>query len=99
MNIIENVLFPVLDEFNKTLPADKALEKSADTLLMGDGAILDSMQLVSFILTVEETLLDTTGHDFVLADEKAMSRRNSPFRSLSALADYINELIADQAEV
>ena len=98
MDILEGIIYPVIDEFNPTLPADRQLAKDPDTELFGTDNGLESIQLVSFVVAVEDHILDTMGNDLVLADEKAMSRRNSPFRNLAALAEYIAELLGEANE-
>lgn len=67
-----------------------------ETRLIGQGAILDSLGLVSLIVEVEQRLSDELGVDLILADERAMSQKRSPFRSIGALADYIYDLITEQ---
>jgi acyl carrier protein len=60
-----------------------------DTRLIGSGAVLDSMGLVTLILEVEQRLEADHGLTVVLADERAMSQKNSPFRSVQSLTDYV----------
>lgn len=62
---------------------------SDDTVLLGEGGEVDSLGLVRLILTVERQLEDDLGVAISLTDEKAMSQRNSPFRSVGALIAYI----------
>jgi hypothetical protein len=69
------------------------LSEGEQTKLFGGDGILDSLGLVGFIVTVEEALEDEYGISVILADEKAMSRRTSPFSRISYLIDYIIELI------
>jgi acyl carrier protein len=57
------------------------------------GGSLDSMELVALIVHIEEAIEEETGKCIVLASEKAMSQRTSPFASLGQLSDYIFELI------
>jgi len=95
MNVLTDIIYPVIDEFNQTLPDGRHLNKAPDTVLFGGGNGLESIQLVSFVVALEDHLLDFTGKDIILADEKAMSRRNSPFRDMQALADYIGELLGE----
>lgn len=94
MDICLEVIFPAIDEINTTLPADRRLLKSRDTLLMGSGVRLDSIQLTAVILTVEEILCEKTGLDIALITETAMARSISPFGSVMLLAAYIEELLA-----
>lgn len=60
-----------------------------DTFLIGQSAVLDSMGLVSAILDIEQRLADDYDIVLTLADERAMSQKNSPFRSVRSLTDYV----------
>lgn len=68
-----------------------------DTFLIGQSAVLDSMGLVTAILEIEQRLADEHEIIVVLADERAMSQKNSPFRSVRSLTDYVLQQIAGQA--
>jgi acyl carrier protein len=57
------------------------------------GGTFDSMALVALIVQLEEALEDTYGKTILIADEKAMSRRTSPFLSVGLLSDYVFELL------
>lgn len=73
-----------------------AAQLTEETRLIGQGAILDSLGLVSLIVEVEQRLADELDLTLILADERAMSQKRSPFRSVGSLADYICELVAEQ---
>lgn len=60
------------------------------------GGGLDSLGLVSFISDLESVLSDELEISITLADEKAMSLKNSPFRDAKALTNYILTLLQDQ---
>jgi acyl carrier protein len=66
---------------------------SADTRLYGDGGALDSMALVNLIADVEDAVDAKFGASIALADEKAMSARRSPYRSVASLTDAVMERI------
>ena len=51
------------------------------------------MDLVSFIVELEEAIEEGFDIEISLADEKAMSRRTSPFISVTTLSTYIIERI------
>ncbi|WP_419675786.1 hypothetical protein ACN2CX_10675 [Aliarcobacter butzleri] len=53
------------------------------------------MALVSFITDLEEKISDEFEKDIVLADEKAMSTRTSPFRNIESLTLYIKTLLEE----
>ena len=68
------------------------------TPLVGGAAVVDSLGLVRLILEVEQRLAES--HDVIvtLADERAMSQQRSPFRTVSALADYVEMLVREGQE-
>jgi acyl carrier protein len=65
------------------------------TYLIGSGSLLDSLGLVTLIVDLEQRLEDEYGISLTLADERAMSQKNSPFRTVRSLADYIWLLMAE----
>jgi acyl carrier protein len=68
-------------------------ELSEETRLFGDDGILDSMGLVTLIIAVEQEIEDQFDKSVSLADEKALSQARSPYRTVSALAEYAADLI------
>jgi acyl carrier protein len=80
-------VFAALAEFNESENAQVA--PAADTVLLGPGGAVDSLGLVRLVMIVERRVEDDFGVPVSLTDEKAMSERNSPFRSVGALSDYI----------
>ena len=54
---------------------------------------MDSLGLVRLVMTVERQLEDDLGVPISLTDEKAMSQRNSPFRSVGALIAYVTAIL------
>ncbi len=60
-----------------------------DTRLIGSSSIFDSMELVQFIVEVENLLDEKFNIELQLASEKAMSRRTSPFLSINTMSKYI----------
>ena len=94
---IEQAVFVAVDELNETLFEDQRLVKSGDTALYGENGRLDSLGLVNLIVAVEEQVFDAFDVHLTLADEKAMSQRHSPFRSLATLCAYIGARLAEHA--
>jgi acyl carrier protein len=68
-----------------------------DTRLIGRKGVLDSMGLVTLIVDVEQRLEEEYDLVVVLADERAMSQKHSPFRSVGSLADYVCRLVEEDA--
>jgi D-alanine--poly(phosphoribitol) ligase subunit 2 len=94
---IIDAVYHALDDANEDLPASKRLRKSADQVLFGNGAVIDSIELVSLIVHVEGRLAEELGMQVTLADERAMSQKHSPFRTVGTLCDYIRTLAGDDA--
>jgi D-alanine--poly(phosphoribitol) ligase subunit 2 len=92
---ILQAIYNALDEINEQLPKGKLLDKSPDTILFGKSGQLDSLGLVSLIVAVEQNIEDEFGVSITLADERAMSQQNSPFKTVAALSDYVALLLAD----
>ncbi len=81
------VIYEALDEMHGL--EGKKLVKAPDTILFGKGAGIDSIGLVNLVVTVEQGLEDKFGKALTLANERAMSEKSSPFRTVKSLADYI----------
>jgi acyl carrier protein len=64
------------------------------TRLIGEH-LLNSLDLVSVIVGLEERIEDEYAVSVTIADERAMSQRHSPFRTVGTLADYVHQLIAE----
>ena len=98
MNDPENIvaaIYRAVDWINGELPPDRQLIKAPETRLLGSQSVLDSMHLVSLIVTIEREVEDAFGVALTLADERALSMKESPFRSIQSLADYIGILVID----
>lgn len=63
--------------------------------IFGGGAPMDSLGLVNFLVDLEYRLSAEFGREIVLGSERAMSRTRSPFRDVTALTDYVVELLAE----
>jgi acyl carrier protein len=97
----ENILtaiYRAVDWINDELPKDRQLIKAPETRLLGPQSVLDSMHLVSLIVTTEREIEDAFGVALTLADERALSMKASPFRSIQSLADYIALLMRDGSD-
>ena len=68
---------------------DDSIVLDENVRLIGTSSIFDSMELVQFIVEVENLLDDEFELEVELTSEKAMSRKNSPFISVNTLVEYI----------
>jgi acyl carrier protein len=92
MNDPKNIvaaIYRAVDWVNGELSPDKQLIKAPETRLLGSQSVLDSMRLVSLIVTIEREVEEGFGVALTLADDRALSMQASPFRTIQSLADYI----------
>ena len=82
---IGETLRNILAQQGKPAPATV----DADSALFGTAGLLDSMGLVTLVVEVEQMLAERFGMQITLADDRAMSQRSSPFRTVGTLVAYI----------
>lgn len=91
VSIIYDALKEVLDQAGATPPA----QLTEDTVIVGKDAVLDSLGVVSLIVEVEQALDAKHNVAVTLASDKAMSAKNSPFRTVGVLADHVLATISE----
>ncbi len=79
------------------LAGAESADVTENTVLVGPGAVLDSIGVVSLIVDVEQRLEMEHAVSVTLASDKAMSQRNSPFRTAGVLADHVLEVMREGA--
>lgn len=85
---IESIVIDTISEFVRSVGKD--MEINAETPVYADESPLDSMDLVNIVVDIEGAFRERD-LEISLASDKAMSRRNSPFQSVSTLTDFIYE--------
>ena len=85
-NILQ-LIHGAVDEINEILSEDRRLEKTNDTVLLGETGCLDSLGLINFIVTVETRAEKILGLKLNLGE--AMTNPDSPLSTLGSLADFI----------
>jgi acyl carrier protein len=92
---VMKVVLESVAELNLQLDASQQLELTPNTQLFGRGSRLDSLGLVNLIVLVEEKAADTFGKSVTIADERAMSQKSSPFRTVRTLSEYLFGLLKE----
>jgi acyl carrier protein len=77
------------------MPAPDAVDE--ETVLVGKDAVLDSLGVVSLIVEVEQRVEGEHSVSVTLANDKAMSARNSPFRTVGVLTDHVVAMVAEES--
>ena len=93
--IIENVIFNAVKEINEQLPKEQQISTTSKTVLFGKSGQLDSLGLVNLLVIIEQNIEDGFDVNITIADERAMSQKRSPFRTIGTLADYIDMLLKE----
>jgi acyl carrier protein len=89
----------VLDGLREVLVmSDRPMPELLDeaTSLIGKQAVLDSLALVTLIVDLEQRIEEEYDVALTIADDRAMSQKHSPFRSVGALTAYLDELLAEE---
>ena len=97
--MIDNIyksIYKSIEEVNSQMSKDEKLIKSPDTVLYGESSSIDSIGLINIIVTVEQNIEDDFEKSITLADQKAMSQKQSPFKTVESLAKYIQILIEEK---
>jgi hypothetical protein len=90
--IIEKIILPALKTASQTMPG-LGLESPPLNLCLygGQGAVLDSLNLVTFIFTLEETVQKATGQEIKISAEDLFNQEINPFSELRALSRLIGK--------
>jgi D-alanine--poly(phosphoribitol) ligase subunit 2 len=91
-----NSIYNAIDEVNSQIDDNMQLTKSPDTVLFGRASKLDSLGLVTLVVAIEQRIQEDFGVALTIADEKAFSQKNSPFKTVGTLADYITSLLKEK---
>ena len=67
------------------------------TPLFGGDDGIDSLSLVRLVADIEREAELALGKTVILADERAMSRRHSPFRTVGTLSELLYERLGEAA--
>jgi acyl carrier protein len=76
---------------NLARDAASQLAVSPEAPIFGPDSPLDSLGLVGLLLDIEEGM-QAIGCSVVLSDERAVSQKRSPFRTVESLVGYIATL-------
>jgi acyl carrier protein len=93
--VLELVISSLRTLETETEPGLDLPDITEDTKLIAAGAMLDSLGLVTLVIEVEQSLEQEYDLRLTLANDRALSMRHSPFRTVGSLTDYIMSLIAE----
>ena len=93
---VEKLVFETIDEINDGLNPSEKINRSVDTILVGQGGQLDSLGLVQLIVSVEQKVNQTFDVLISIVDDKAFSQNHSPFRTIGTLINFVTGKVTDE---
>ena len=87
--IVMDSLISVLDE-----NGIKNISVDDNTEIFGSKSIIDSLQLISLIVKIEEDVYDQVGKEIIVVDEAAVIVGNSPFQTVKSLTEFVYKKIS-----
>ena len=93
VDAIQEIVLQAMRATNLARDTAAQLEVVPGAPIFGPGSPLDSLGLVALLLDIEDAL-QAAGYSIVLSDERAVSQKHSPFRTVDSLVTYIAGLAA-----
>ena len=93
---LHTIIFNAFSSVNAERGPEEQVVVGLDTKLFGEGALLDSLSLVSLIVDVENAVSEQVGFEISLSDDRAMSQDVSPYSDVNALTSYIQLLLSER---
>ena len=97
MKNIEAIILSVLKDIGEEYKNEELCTPDTKTILFGKN--LDSMGIVLLVTDLEDEIYSELGVNISLAEERAMSQKTSPFRSVVTLVRYVETLIEEQVSL
>ena len=92
---IQAIISDAIIELNEELDYDHLRAPTEATVIFDGEESLDSLSLVSLIVDIEARVEDSFATEVVLASEKAMSMKNSPYRNVGSLTEFVLQEMAN----
>lgn len=93
---INQIIHTAINSQMPLLPVPIDMSQGEATPLFGAGGALDSLGLVTLILTIEEMLETEMGVAITIVSDKTMSALSSPFATVGSLAEFMILLIQEK---
>jgi len=82
------LVYETIDVVNQQLPASKRLPKSPSTVIAGPGGALDSLGVVTFVITLEDKVGEAVGASVQLLERDILGE-GSPLTTVAALTEFV----------
>src|SRR5437868_9648172 len=86
-------VYQALSELNLQRPQKARIPLSADTELIGNNGVLDSLDLANLILITEQRVSEALGIEVDLTEDDPFSSVTGHFRTVHTLASHVSRLV------
>jgi len=86
----QNIVFHGLDNVNAAPPTEMHLKKQEATILLGEGAQIDSLGLFILLSAIDDVLNEQFGISDILSDD-VIAASDSPLKTVETLINHITE--------
>jgi len=93
---IKDLLRDSLVKLNEEKAEGQKIPISDETVLLGTGTLLDSLDFVVIVTDLEEQLHALTGQMIPLGTDMQAFDDNNPFRTVATLEEYIGMLLSSR---
>ena len=89
--IIKKVIFEAIDIINQEIPIDDRISKNDTTRLSSKNGGLDSLNLINFVIYVEEMLEEKHGIVAPLTETENIFEPDGPLKDVQTFVAYLQE--------
>jgi hypothetical protein len=94
---IAAIVLEALNDMNRVRPAALRIPSSPETPLIGAAGALDSIELVTFLFTVESRVSDQTGVVIQLTDSPTLFEAGGALTRVERLVDHLHRAVERDA--
>lgn len=91
--MIKEIFNEAIDELNLQLGEGQRIEKNDSVVLIGIDAAIDSLNLINFVLLIEEKIMVRTGNQVTVFKEQHLSEENTPLKNMGTFKKYVEEIM------
>jgi acyl carrier protein len=94
---IEKVVFACVERLNEQLPAESRIKSDLQTVIVGDGASLDSLSMITLLIDIEDNVAAELGIKIKILEEGlAASEGGFRFATINQLVEWIHSVSGGQ---
>tara|TARA_B100000886_G_scaffold335836_1_gene293617 strand:- start:444 stop:749 length:306 start_codon:yes stop_codon:yes gene_type:complete len=89
IEFIIELIYIEIDNHNEVNPDDLQLKKSLETVFLGEGGSLDSLGLLTILVSIENSVKNNIDNNLLIIDELLFNDKDGPYNNVKSLSKYI----------